>query len=149
MVATAEAERTKASGGKTRSRKSRKGMTDEHKAAIAEGREQAKIVGRYLEALELHKPKRGRKRTPESMQKQLDRIETELADASPIDRLVLLQQQKDIQAEMASKSPEVDLEALEKEFIKVGKAYAQRKGIAASTFRAMNVPSEVLKAAGI
>ena len=29
-------------------------MTDEHKAALAEGRNQAHVVGRYLEALEAH-----------------------------------------------------------------------------------------------
>ena len=46
-------------------------MTDEHKDALAEGRNHAKIVGRYLEALEANKPKRGRKRTPDSVKKRL------------------------------------------------------------------------------
>ena len=155
MVATAEAERSKASDASPRKRTGRKPaaakrtMTPEHKAAIAEGREQARVVGRYLEALEVHKPKRGRKRTEESMQKQLDQIETDLAEANPIQRLELLQKQKDIKAEIEAKAPEVDLTALETEFIKVGKAYADRKGIARSTFVAVGVPTDVLKAAGI
>ncbi len=46
-------------------------MSDEHKAALAEGREQGGVVRRYLEALESHRPKRGRKRTPESIAKRL------------------------------------------------------------------------------
>ena len=41
-------------------------MSAEHKAALAEGREQGRAVREYLEALEAHKPRRGRKRTPDS-----------------------------------------------------------------------------------
>lgn len=40
-------------------------MSDQHKAALAEGREQGRAVQRYLEALEQNRPKRGRKRTRE------------------------------------------------------------------------------------
>ena len=50
-------------------------MSDSHKAALAEGREQGRAVRRYLEALEAHKPKRGRKRTPDSVQKRLAAID--------------------------------------------------------------------------
>jgi hypothetical protein len=53
-------------------------MSESHKAALAEGREQGRAVRRYLEALEAHKPKRGRKRTPESVQKRLAAIEEKL-----------------------------------------------------------------------
>lgn len=153
MVTTAEAASPKASDASSRKARGKKtakrAMTDEHKAALAEGREQTRIVGRYLEALEIHKPKRGRKRTTESVQSRLDKIEIELADASPVKRLELLQEQKDLQVELEAKAPEVDLEALETEFIKVGKAYADRKGIARSTFQSVGVPAGVLKAAGI
>ena len=38
-------------------------MSDEHKAALAEGRAQGRAVRAYLEALEANKPRRGRKRT--------------------------------------------------------------------------------------
>ena len=62
-------------------KRTRTPMSDEHKAALAEGRNQGRAVRRYLEALDAHKPKRGRKRTPDSMQKRLDRIDVELADA--------------------------------------------------------------------
>ena len=47
---------------------------------------QGRAVRRYLEALEAHKPKRGRKRTPESIEKRLARIEDELPDADPLNR---------------------------------------------------------------
>jgi len=59
-------------------RKKSAGMSDAHKAALAEGRAQGRAVRRYLEALEAHKPKRGRKRTPDSVKKRLTAIETAL-----------------------------------------------------------------------
>ena len=42
-------------------------MTDEHKAALAKGRNEGNAVRNYLEALRANKPKRGRKRTRESI----------------------------------------------------------------------------------
>ena len=38
-----------------------RGMSEAHKAALSEGRAQGRAVRRYLEALDAHKPKRGRK----------------------------------------------------------------------------------------
>ena len=40
--------------------KRQRAMSEEHKAALAEGREQGRVVRRYLEALESQRPKRGR-----------------------------------------------------------------------------------------
>src|SRR5680860_433016 len=54
-------------------------MSTEHKAALAEGRANGRAVREYLEALEATKPKRGRKRTPESVKKRLDAIGIALA----------------------------------------------------------------------
>ena len=48
-------------------------MTDQHKAAMALGRtEEGRAVRDYLEALRSNKPKRGRKRTADSISKRLD-----------------------------------------------------------------------------
>ena len=66
-------------------------MSQSHKQALAEGREQGRAVRRYLEALEAHKPKRGRKRTTESIQKRLASIEQQLPAADPLNRLQLVQ----------------------------------------------------------
>ena len=67
--------------------KKKRGMSDEHKAALAEGREQGRAIRAYLEALEAHKPKRGRKRTAESIQKRLAAIVKEISTADPMTRL--------------------------------------------------------------
>ena len=72
-------------------------MSDEHKAALAEGRAQGRAVRLYLEALEANKPKRGRKRTPDSIKKRLDTIAAELTTADPLKRLQLTQEQLDLE----------------------------------------------------
>ena len=124
-------------------------MSNEHKEALALGREQGRAVRRYLEALELHKPKRGRKRTAESVQKQLETIETKLPGADPLARVQLIQQRIDLQAELASKGATVDLTALESDFVKAARSYGQRKGISYAAWREAGVDAAILKKAGI
>jgi hypothetical protein len=126
-------------------------MTDEHKAALAEGRAQGRSVKQYLEALEANKPKRGRKRTPESIQKRLDVIDAEIADADGLKRLTLVQERIDLQEELAKLSSDdtVDLSALEAEFVRVAKGYGERKGISYAAWREVGVTAPVLKQAGI
>lgn len=124
-------------------------MSDSHKAALAEGRAQGRAVRRYLEALEAHKPKRGRKRTPDSIRKRLARIETELPDAVALKRLELIQEQIDLTAELAQTETSVDLSALEAEFVSAAKGYSERKGITRAAWRKVGVPASVLKEAGL
>ena len=124
-------------------------MSDAHKAALAEGRNQGRAVRRYLEALEAHKPKRGRKRTPESMQKRLDRIDAELASADALKRLQLIQERLDLSAELEATSEKVDLSGLEQEFVDAAAAYSSRKGISYAAWRELGVEASVLKRAGI
>ena len=124
-------------------------MSNEHKAALAEGRDQGRAVRRYLEALEANKPKRGRKRSPESMKKRLDTIENEIVGADPLKRLRLVQERLDLQAALEASQSSVDLEALEKEFISAAATYSERKGISYSAWRELGVPTSVLERAGI
>jgi hypothetical protein len=124
-------------------------MSDEHKAALAEGRNQGRSVRRYLEALDAHKPKRGRKRTPESMQKRLDRIDAELVTADPLKRLQLIQERLDLKSELDAAGEKVDLSGLEQEFVDAAAAYSTRKGISYAAWRELGVEAAVLKRAGI
>lgn len=124
-------------------------MSDEHKAALAEGRNQGRAVRNYLEALEAHRPKRGRKRTPDSIKRRLDAIETELATANPVKRLQLVQERLDLTAEMSAGTETVDMEALEAAFVTAAKGYSERKGISYAAWRELGVPAATLKAAGI
>lgn len=124
-------------------------MSDSHKAALAEGRAQGRAVRRYLEALEAHKPKRGRKRTPDSMKKRLERINDELQNADPLKRLQLRQGRLDLESELATATNKIDLGSLEQEFVDSAKPYSDRKGISYFAWREAGVPAATLKAAGI
>ena len=124
-------------------------MSTGHKAALARGRSESASVRHYLEALETAKPKRGRKRTPASIDRRLGAIETQLASADPLSKLHLLQEQKDLNDERTRVAQVKDLSALEKQFIKVAKAYGERKGITYGTWRAAGVSAAVLQKAEI
>jgi hypothetical protein len=124
-------------------------MSDEHKAALAEGRNQGRSVRRYLEALEAHKPKRGRKRTSDSIQKRLDKIDGELAGADPLKRLQLIQERIDLLEELDTAGTKVDLSELEQGFVEAAAAYSERKGISYAAWRQLGVEAAVLKRAGI
>lgn len=130
-------------------KRTRKPMSVNHKAALAEGRNQGRSVRRYLEALDAHKPKRGRKRTPESMKKRLARIEEELTSADPLKRLQLTQERLDLKRELDAVNEKVDLSGLERDFIKAAGAYSDRKGISYAAWRELGVEPTVLKRAGI
>ena len=124
-------------------------MSDEHKAALAVGRTQSRAVSTYLQAIEANKPKRGRKRTAESIKARLAKIEATLADADPLSALNLRQERLDLQAEVQNMSQATDLKALEAEFVKAAKGYSERRGITYAVWRESGVPADVLTKAGI
>jgi len=124
-------------------------MSAEHKAALAKGREEGLVVRRYLEALESSRPKRGRRRTPASIEKKMASIDRDLTAAEPLSRLHLLQERKDLEEELARTGENNDLGDLEKRFVRVAKSYSDRKGISYGTWRTAGVSAAVLQRAGI
>ena len=124
-------------------------VTDEHKEAMRQGRQESRIVADYLEALRSTKPKRGRKRTAESIGTRLAAIDDELTTANAITELKLVQERRDLQAELDAMEDDVDISAMEEAFVEVAKAYGERKGISYSSWREVGVPAAVLKRAGI
>lgn len=124
-------------------------MSDEHKAALAQGRHESRVVRDYLEALRSSKPKRGRKRTAESIQKRLDKIAVELQATDPLTELLLLQERRDLQDEFESLGSGADVNAAENEFIAVARSYSERRHISYATWREIGVDAAVLKRAGI
>jgi len=130
-------------------KRSRSPMSDSHKAALAEGRDQGRAVRRYLEALEAHKPKRGRKRTPDSVQKRLATITEKLADADALTRLHLVQERMNLETELATSDDTVDMQALEDEFVAAAGPYGARKGVTYAAWRQLGVDPAVLRKAVI
>ena len=126
-------------------------MSDEHKAAIAAGRIEAAAVRDYLDALETNKPKRGRQVSPETLAARKADIDSQLAagDMKPIKRLELMQDGRDIDAQLAQLQAEPDLGAVEAGFVAHAATYGARKGIAYATWREFGVAAELLARAGI
>jgi hypothetical protein len=124
-------------------------MSDDHKAALAVGRTEGRVVRRYLDALEANKPKRGRKRTPDSIQRRLKVIDAELGDSDRLNELKLVQERMNLELELASLGARQDLAGLESEFVKVARPYSARQGISYAAWRAVGVPAAVLKKAGV
>ena len=124
-------------------------MTDEHKAALAQGRVEGRAVREYLESLRANKPRRGRRRTPDSIKSRLAAIDKELPDADPMTELKLRQERRNLESELHSRSSGLDHAAIEKSFISVAKSYGERQGISYSAWREVGVDAAVLKKAGI
>ena len=124
-------------------------MTDQHKAALALGRAEGRTVREYLDGLRASKPKRGRKRTTDSINARLAAIDEELASADPLSELKLVQERMDLTIELANMDSGVDLTSLEAEFVKVAQGYSERQGISYAAWREVGVEASVLKRAGI
>ena len=124
-------------------------MSADHKAKLAQGRNESRVVAKYLEALAAGKGKRGRKRTPESISIQIARIDKEIVSAAPIRKLELTQKRYDLVGEHERLTSRIDLTSVEKDFVKIAKSYSSRNGIGYSAFRELGVSADVLKRCGI
>jgi hypothetical protein len=124
-------------------------LTDNHKAALAQGRTEGRAVRAYLEALRGNKPKRGRKRTSDSINKQLKSIDEQLKTADPVTELRLVQLRRDLNTELEGMGSNVDLKSIEDAFVKVAASYSERQGISWASWREVGVPASVLTRAGL
>ena len=124
-------------------------MSDEHKAANAKARAENRAVSAYLEGLESNRPRPGRRRTAESMQKRIEAIGEALETATPIRRVQLVQERIDLERELSAPVETVDISELEDGFVAVAISYSGRKGITYAAWREVGVPAAVLKRAGI
>lgn len=127
-----------------------KEVTDEHKQAMAVGRREARIVGDYLAALRDARPKRGRRRTEETVQRQMQDVDTQLRDnPEPLRELKLIQERQDLAQELEQLRNSVTLDEYEQPFIDIAVNYSGRQGISYSAWREVGVPADVLRRAGI
>lgn len=123
-------------------------MSKEHKAALAQGRLEARSVKAYLASL--GPKKRGRPVTKDSLQRKITEIDSKLKNESnPLRRLDLMQSRAEAEQALGAAGGGPDQDALTADFIKHAKAYSDRKGISYATWREFGVPAEVLRRAGI
>ncbi len=124
-------------------------MSQAHKAALASGRVEGRIVREYLEAVEMHRPKRGRKRTPESIKARLNSIKTALNEADAVTKLKLVQERMDLEHELANLNAKRNMNEIEARFVKIAAAYSKRNNITYTAWREIGVDPNVLRKAGI
>jgi hypothetical protein len=122
-----KAKSTAAATKKTAVANAARPMSDEHKRALAVGREEGRAIRSYLEAVEANRPKRGRRRTPDGIRRRLEQIERDLPYADPLTRVHLTQERIDLQSELDTGAEAFDLDALEEGFAKAVKGYSERK----------------------
>jgi hypothetical protein len=123
-------------------------MSDEHKAALKQGREESRAIKAYLEALGARKP--GRPVTKESVTARIERLEQKIAgEGNPLKAVEFRQARLEAEQQLADLADPVDLEALEESFAKVVSSYSERKGISYAAWREQGVPAAVLKTGGI
>jgi len=119
-------------------------MTNAEKAEVTAIRE-------YLKALEQNAPRRGRKRTPDGIRRQLASVASEMEGATVTRQLDLVQQRINLEAELEAleQTGSIDLSALEANFVDHAAAYGGRRGISYAAWREVGVSATTLKAAGI
>ena len=81
--------------------------------------------------------------------REIDEIDNEFGDATPMQRLHLTQEKMDLAAKIEAAETTVDISALEDEFVDVASAYGESNGISYSAWRAVGVSAAILKRAGV
>lgn len=112
-------------------------------------RSETAVVRTYLKALNESASPRGR-RTPDWLKKKAETLPSEIdQEQDVLKRLALRQALLDVLRDLAAVESEPDLSEAEAAFVKVARAYSERKGITRLAWREEGVPLAVLKQAGI
>lgn len=123
-------------------------LSDDHKAALAKGRSEARTVRAYLDALATKKPRATANAT--TLRQRLERLAEQIeAEQNSLKRLQLIQQRFDVEDKLKAVDDSVDYEALEAAFVAAAASYSERKGISYSAWRVAGVAPDVLKRCGI
>jgi hypothetical protein len=124
-------------------------MTDDHKAALAQGRAEARAIKAYL-AVATTPKKRGRPVTRASLEDRIATLDKKAqTEEDPLARVELIQARIDAQKSLDDLGTAADLEALESGFVKYAADYSDRKGITWTAWREAGLPAATLRKAGI
>ena len=124
-------------------------MTDEHREALAVGRRQGNTVRAYLEVLEANKPKRGRKRTADTVRRNIQTNDDTIDTLDPLQRVLKVQERMDLEDELSKMTAATDFSDLEAAFIDVAADFSKRRNVTYRAWRTVGVPAEVLTRAGV
>ena len=125
-----------------------KQLTAEHKEALEAGRVAGRAIKAYLKLIEAGPAKQPR--PSRTVKADLAKIEADLAGATSLQRLSLIQQRIDLREELAeATSGGPTREAIEAEFVEHVARYSASKGFTYAAWREFGVPAEVLRRAGL
>lgn len=123
-------------------------MSEEHKAALAQGRREALVVRRYLESLGSKRSQTVR--APDQIRKRLKAVEAELEQTADVVRSLEMRQERiDLEQELERAKQAAGAEDVESQFVKVVQSFSERRGISYAAWRDAGVPSSVLRRAGV
>lgn len=113
--------------------------------------DQARIVRRYLSAIESGRPGRGSKRATDAIGSRISKVDELLVSADPLTRLHLTQERIELHAEQVrlNNGSHHPLAQLEREFTRVVRSYSDRNGITFAAWRQCGVDAKVLDQVGI
>lgn len=123
-----------------------KSETGTHGEKVSAGRRESAVVRAYLTAL---RGEPERRRDPVQVRARIERIGELLEDADVLTELRLVQERKNLEAELAQKDGVPDRAVLEAAFIEIAGGFSSRKGISYETWREFGVETRVLRAAGV
>lgn len=125
-------------------------MSSAHKKALAEGRNMSATVDRYLAAINTPK-KRGRKVSVGSLRTRLAAAKERAQSTVGVERVLAAQEVRDLRDRLASAeaTTTTDIKKLEQDFVKVAKAFSERRGVSYGAWRDAGVPPAALRKAGI
>lgn len=152
---TTEATGTSFMGGRASTERARhaarrpaRSLSADHKLALVAGREQSRVVRRYLEALNASRSER-RSGSPEAMATRIEAIDAQLAAAEPAVKIRLIQERMDLYAQLKALGDRGRLAELEQAFVAAAAAYSERKGISYEAWQQVGVDAAVLQQAGL
>lgn len=113
--------------------------------------DQTRLVRRYLSAIEASRPGRATRRAQEAVTSRIAKVDELLVSADPLARVHLTQERIELQTEQVrlGNGSQVDLDQLERDFVRVARSYSDRHGLTYAAWRQVGVATDVLDRAGI
>lgn len=124
-------------------------LSDDHKQALARGRQEGRAVRAYLAALEVEK-QQGRRADRPTVEQRITDVQARIdEEPNPVKRVELIQRRLDLEEQLIALQDQPDMESLEAAFVASVAGYSERKGISYAAWREAGVPAAVLSRAGV
>lgn len=127
----------------------RRSIDEATKKAMALGRARSRVVDMYIKALETHKGRNpGQpKPDPNVVKADIKRLTDEIAAATGVAKLLLIQERADLDNQLKADAGEDEFKRLEEEFVTIAKQFSLDRKISYESWREIGVPVRTLNRA--